>query len=80
MTKAAQDVVCVHPALDDFDGDAFAKGVVGPLRDVDRAHAAAPNLALYPVSAQASANHRVGVTVHQGGQGFVSLAFIQRLV
>jgi hypothetical protein len=44
LPEAPEDEVCVHPALDELDGDALLELVVGANREVDRAHAAAPKL------------------------------------
>ena len=53
LTEATEDEVCVHPALDELDGDTLLELVVGADGEVDRAHPAAPQLTHDAVRADA---------------------------
>ena len=53
--EAADDLVRVHAAPDELEGDLLLELLVGPLRQVDRAHAAPAELAHHPVGADALA-------------------------
>jgi hypothetical protein len=61
VTKAAQDEICVHAALDNLDGDASLESIVVALAQINRSHAAATYLALYFVSAQSLAYEHVAL-------------------
>ncbi len=49
--EAAEDLVTIHPALDQLEGDALLKVAVRALGEVDDAHAAVPQLADQTVGA-----------------------------
>ena len=63
VAKASQDEVGIHAALDQLDGGALVEFVVDANRFVDRAHAAASNLALDAIGAEAPADHRILVVL-----------------
>ncbi len=54
-TKAPHDRLGVHPALEDFDRDAFAEHIVIADGEVNRAHAALTELAHEAIRANARA-------------------------
>src|SRR5215204_7644567 len=54
FTKAAEDEVSVHPALDQFYGGPFVELIVRARCLIDRAHAAASNLSVDSISAKAA--------------------------
>ena len=51
VPETLQDVVGIKSAPNEFKRDLFAIGFVGPLRQVNRAEPAAPDLAEDPVGA-----------------------------
>ena len=59
VAKAPQDKVGIHAALDQLDRNALVEFLVDAQRFVDRAHAAAADLALNSISAQAAPDHRI---------------------
>ena len=58
VTKTLHHEISVHAALDEFYRHPFSELLVGALGEIDRAHAAASDLADDFVKADAIANHR----------------------
>jgi hypothetical protein len=78
VTKAAQDEIRVHTALDELDGDALLKGIVGALGQVNRPHPTAPYLSDDPVRADTLTDDRI--VVYESRQCLDSASRIHRLV
>src|SRR5690349_11331198 len=59
LAEAAQNEVGIHAALHEFDRRALVEFVVGARSFVDRAHAAASDLALDAIRAETPSEHRI---------------------
>jgi hypothetical protein len=80
VTKAAQDEIRIHAALDNLDGDAPLEGIVRALGQVDSPHPPAPYLALYPVGSEPLAYKIVGLVIQKIGQLLKAASLVERLV
>ena len=67
--KAAVDLLGIHAALDELESDLLLELAVGPLGQVDRAHAAAGQLTEHPVGPDADSLERGAAVLRleQGG-------------
>ena len=78
VTKAAQDKISIHAALDELNGDTLLKGIVGALGQINSAHPSAPYLADNLVRAYTLTDYRI--VIYESRQRLDSAAFVHRLV